>query len=424
MADRPIFFLHIPKTAGLSLRWAMVNSFPINRVAEVNSERELWDTDIGRLRELAFLSGHAHFGFRKIFRRLPFIFTFLRSPFKRTVSAYWHIRSEDVSRFPDRNFQEIIRECQRRPLEEILLDPESPVLGQLANIQTAYLAGFDLIKKPSDAADTGCNRLRDHYDEPARPDPLTLGQKELECAKAALDAIPLFGLVEEMEKSLEAFRKSLGFQPTAMPVINVRKVVTSGHELSNAAVERIEELTEYDSILYEYAVDRFSSRFVEMSAGRPGFQPFSASKHDSTAPLRFERKVSEGFIGGGWYPRDTRDESAWSWTGLLDRAWIDFCIDVRGDLEITLNLKHCLDWNIAKNLSLSFNGQSLSTRFRKSLRSAELQARLPSALTGTGPKILRIEIPPHKTIVPSRVRKKNADDRNLGIAMESFRVIQ
>lgn len=422
MHERPLFFLHIPKTAGLSLHWAMVNTFPLARLARVNSERELWTMPLSQVRDLCYLAGHVHYGFTKVFAREPFIFTFLRSPIERTISAYWHIRSENPDRFPDPAFRDIILECKRRSLEEILLDGSSPSLTQLSNSQTWYLSGKEISSRSTNIAEIREGNLADWYLDQSRNEPTELSQDDLERAKHTLDNIPLFGLLEQMERSLDLFNRRLGFEPASMPRINRRKSGRTGTSLTSPALRRLNQLTAFDQRLYEYAHKRFEERQEEMSERMDDSCPFAPE----VAPLASEvhRNVGDGFVGGGWYPRDARNNSAWCWTGLLPRAWIDFCIDIRQDLEIHIELSNCLDWDVPGSLCLEFMGNKLKTRFQKKLRGGELKARLPAVLTGLGPRRIRIEIPEHRTVVPAEIVSHSTDRRSLGWAMKRFSVTQ
>lgn len=423
MPDPAIFFVHIPKTAGLSLYWAMANAFPINTVARFNSEQEFWQAESSRIQKLRLLAAHAHIGFQSIFPQQPFVFTFLRSPLDRTISAYWHLRNESKSRFDNPEFQAIIDECQNRSFEEIIFDDASPVLSQLGNVQTQYLGMEPLERTTQDEEPSGadvplCNLFR----QAVKIDPLTPGQKAAEKARENLNSLPAFGILENMDASLELMRDAIGLDPDNVPQINVGKRPGRESEVSARAVERIRELTSSDQALYDFAVQLLRQRSSEGNRPEIAVKYLQPQFRFDPPAESIECAVADGFIGGGWYPRDSGSEGAWCWNGMIDRSWIDIYMRVSGDLELSLDVPNCTNWDALKRTRLECAGESLETKLQKGLTGGKLIAKLPERLAGRGTRRLRIVVPVPDSIAPMEAGIGNRDGRPLFLAFRCIRV--
>lgn len=424
MPDPAIFFVHIPKTAGLSLYWAMANAFPMDTVARFDSEQELWQAESSRIPNLRLLAAHAHIGFRSIFPQQPFVFTFLRSPLDRTISAYWHLRNESKSRFDDPEFQAIIEECQKRSFEEIIFDDASPVLSQLGNIQTQYLGmgPLERLKQDGKASEADVP-LSDLFTKPAKVDALSPGQNAEKLAKQHLECLPAFGILEYMETSLELIRDTIGLDPDNVPQINVGKKSGREIEISPRAVDRVRELTSSDQALYESAVQLIRQKLSQN-------KKLEIAKRYLRPKFRFdppsesiECRVSDGIIGGGWYPRETRGNQSWCWNGYSDWSWIDCSINIKEDLWITINISNCMDWETLNALPMFCNGKPITRVYlSKRMTKGVLRAFVPADQIGYGMQSLRIEMPVLKKVIPASHPMKTADRRPLFMAIEGFSI--
>src|SRR6266545_4782289 len=144
---KPFLFIHIRKTAGMSLRGLLANVFPVNRVLfqahSVSGPQEPGDA--------IFATGHVGFDYAQRFATPPTIFTTIREPVSRGVSAYYFFQSHDEQFFralatelTDADYQARRRFSDRAlhlDMLRFLLEEEPLARAWLSNIQTRQLAG-------------------------------------------------------------------------------------------------------------------------------------------------------------------------------------------------------------------------------------------------------------------------------------------
>ncbi|HUS24874.1 MAG TPA: sulfotransferase family 2 domain-containing protein [Candidatus Binatia bacterium] len=96
---RPLVFLHVPKTAGMTLSRIVQRQFPRERLFEIRGDAA--DASIARLKALPVeerlridcLKGHQSFGLHEYLRPGARYITMLRHPVARIVSHYEYVRA-------------------------------------------------------------------------------------------------------------------------------------------------------------------------------------------------------------------------------------------------------------------------------------------------------------------------------------------
>jgi hypothetical protein len=234
----PVIFLHIPKTAGMSLRGLMVKNYRagphFNTGLNGFTSRD-WQGCLDRLRAMpaskqcAFsaFKGHMPFGLHEaVLQPLRYI-TFLRKPVERAVSHYRHL-SEMHFDIPSPN----------------LIDPSQPAWN---------LDGCSILSQSFDNAQT---RLLAAVD-PALP----LGEctgEHLRIAKANLDSHFAFvGLVEHFDLSLALLRRRCHWRWNFYVPDNVAP--RTPFFLPTRLIEALRELNRFDLELYRHASARFEA---------------------------------------------------------------------------------------------------------------------------------------------------------------------
>lgn len=233
--NRPLFFLHIPKTAGTSLRIALEGLYKPN---EILPDRLMMQRSGGHYppdiipafslkyqREaVRLVRGHYHFCLSDLMDD-PLIITVLREPVARTISNLRHLtRGRDKS-----NVMRALSEG-RLPIEN--------------NLMTRYLGDNVDPLSPT-------RNRRDFLDGPIA-DPAAL----LESAKRRLSKIQCLGVVEQMD----AFVDLLGAYGISVELGRSNVAPDEEFPLDGTQMETIRRHNELDAELYRAAVATIASR--------------------------------------------------------------------------------------------------------------------------------------------------------------------
>jgi len=235
-----VFFLHIPKTAGMTFKRILARQYPAGQIHDIPFETYLFQDAIDRYKAAApadraairCVMGHMPFG---LHRWAPGGFryvTFVRDPVERVLSSYEYIRKHTVLK------------------QEIGLPPEAELsMDQYLDFEAAQ--GLNNLQV---RAISGVGDVIDHVlppFAPLPPDALTVALDNIE------RYFPVVGLVERFDESLLLMRREFGWRR----LWYVRRNVTAGRPaasaLGEAVLARIHQDNALDLELYRVAVARF-----------------------------------------------------------------------------------------------------------------------------------------------------------------------
>ncbi len=245
-----VYFLHIPKTSGTSLRQSFLRVY----LPEAASPNLLWDDLVNGTYQLSerhrLITGHFG-GFLPLWlKRWPRIVTMLRDPLARALSHINHVQRE-----------------QGHPLHSLsaglTVDQycEHPVLRETVdNFQSHYLASLDFAL----ALMPGSPECRSH--EPygsvsvSFENALYSLDKEtglLDGAVRALNAIDAVGICEAHGTSLQVFGRALGWDVEAVKVgLNRATGQRTLGDLSKAEMNALTRLNLIDAQDYGHAIGK------------------------------------------------------------------------------------------------------------------------------------------------------------------------
>jgi hypothetical protein len=214
--DALVVFLHISKTAGMSLRRLLFDVYGVDRVLELPymSTKFIKDIDLSNIKVLC---GHFHVN-SHIYDQIPrpFVnFTVLRDPVARVLSEYYFYREH-----PEHYTLHAL--ANRYTLEE-LFEQENRSFFSIFNWMCFYLSGL-------------------HVENP----PLML-----ECAKYTLESnMTFFGFTDKLNELIDIGKHLLDWPPVELYRINptVNKVVPSDYLIS-----LIKQHNQLDMELYDFA---------------------------------------------------------------------------------------------------------------------------------------------------------------------------
>ena len=231
-----IIFLHIPKTAGKSLRNVLIKQYWGNKMfyfypnptsEELEALRHLTDE-----KDVKVVLGHYRYGVHEYLRRPYTYLTFIRNPIDQVISHYYHLVRSD-------------KEVHQRIIEK--------------NRSLRSFADFEWAKNLQTAFITGTQDVREIEKDPEGA--LTLAKKRLS------EDMYQFGVTEKFDESLLLFREKLGWKNLVYQRFNVAKNRPENHQLNDEDLQKIRKNNQLDLRLYEFGRALFDQRIQQI----PGF---------------------------------------------------------------------------------------------------------------------------------------------------------
>lgn len=232
--DRAVIFIHIPKTAGSTLRPIMDRHYPRHVIRkldflprDLDAFLELPDQARSQIR---LLQGHFPFGLHEQLAVPVDYLTILRDPVDRIISMYFWIRV---------NHEHVLNKVVRSMSLKEFADSGFDIT---TNHQTSLISG--LVANPENNA-------------------VAIARNHLETEFTA------FGLNERFDESLLLFKQRLGWKHIFYSRRNVTKSRPRRNEVPASVLETIQRRNSLDLELYEFARQRFDETISTLG---PSFQ--------------------------------------------------------------------------------------------------------------------------------------------------------
>jgi hypothetical protein len=301
--DDKLYFLHIPKTAGTSLRLRLLNTLDVDDYLNCHHLWQLNGISAEKLTAARFYSGH--FGLA-LWDRLPIrptTITFLREPLAQQLSAFQYLRAardEEIAQWGTTWSPRSMIELVRQGNPKMILEADVYRSSQ-TNMQVRFLGGGR-----TDGA------------------PYTVDAAMFNRACETLKMIAAFGLVERMEESIILIEDKFGWPPSnSVQRFNATAPSADNafDEMFRAEAAAFSEANAWDVKLYRLAQELFEERLRKLGS-KLGILPpkndrdpdihrlgKALRKHILMQPPSVRRfvlgrhKASSVFFGEGWDER-------------------------------------------------------------------------------------------------------------------------
>ena len=225
---KKLVFIHIPKTAGTSLRLLLESNYKETERRAIYSHQDLDEQLAFALNDPKVKCIYGHFPLRPVIAESnATVVTLFREPFARSMSHYNH-------------YSKRMNEKHAQLMEGIDSPEDFTKLVQSNNRQTAFLSGY--LNQKEFLEDKGV----------------------LEKALANFDRLDAVGFTEHYAASIAYFGEQFGWNNTLVEHHN-----SGGKKKEVASREVWERMNEYDLPLYNQAIERFAGILKDYEGRAP-----------------------------------------------------------------------------------------------------------------------------------------------------------
>lgn len=247
----PLYFLHIPKTAGTSFSSLIGSFYEPETVCPVCLLPQLFGLDKAGLAGYRLFRGHFWYGVERYLGLDVDYMTLLRHPFERTQSWYRHVQ-RDPNAYRHREVAEA-----GWSFDDFISDADTQ--WDLVNAQTLYLAvDLDWARLAADPVGYGRATVRGYAQR--RDDKAILAT-----AKDRLARMAYVGIAERAVDSVALLCARFGWERAVLPWLNESPNRQPDSNLSQGTLAKLHELLQLDLELYQFASELFQERMERFS---------------------------------------------------------------------------------------------------------------------------------------------------------------
>ena len=384
----PLFFMHIPKTAGMSMRAYLNDQYS----PSVSCPATTWPAVLRLERPIdtyRLVQGHFQYNLRAALQPGTKVVSVVREPLTRTLSALSHLRRDPA-------FHADHAIAKDLSVKQILRTPY--LMRRQQNVQAAAFCA-------SARAETVMTNLRQgtpDFDAAALED-----KPSLPLALERAGQIEFLGSTGNLWLLLHQMSESLALHPAAgLPLINNAPGQALTPDMLDA--EDLELLRSYNQIdipLYERCLE-----FIEQRE----FQRLMLSMVDRGIYKRmtgsFDIDLSKPVPGSGWYSPETDSGRTWRWTGPDRRFTLELPLQAAGRYKVSVRFGGRVLG--PEGLAVRANGHELSIALSQTDSSYEMVTELGPEILGQSAGLCRLVFDVGDTIRPNGL-----DLRPLGAAV-------
>lgn len=248
----PLFFFHIPKTAGSTIQSTLAKHFTADEIVSAGDWTTLLELDPKQLSGAKLVQGHFYGSLEQVAGKQFNTFTILRDPIERALSHYGHILKVQ-------NHYLHPRAVELGSLDAYMEDLTAQ--KTISNFQSRMLAidtdVQDFYKKLS-KEDRQRWQLEQHVET---TDFESSNDKIYAHAQAKLKSFFFVGITERFSATLALLCKELRWKyPVNIADQNVNRDRPLQSQLSHQTIKRLKELNKIDIALYSQACKVFDQK--------------------------------------------------------------------------------------------------------------------------------------------------------------------
>lgn len=243
-------FVHIPKTAGMTISAILEQKFPKDEICPFRLYPDLVNAPREELNKYTLFRGHFPYDVLSSLLSEPFTcMTILREPVARYYSYYKFMKQrEDFQQFSF--LAKEVPIIRKMDFKKFTASTDMSVVKDGLNQQCRYLG-----------KETPENVTIPYLAEKQRPTP-----EEIERAKTRLANMEVFGLAERFQDSLFLMSFTFGWEPIMDTLILNTSGKSDRSEISEETRALVEEKNRPDVELFEFAKTLFETKYQNMLA--------------------------------------------------------------------------------------------------------------------------------------------------------------
>ena len=380
---KPLYFLHLPKTAGTSLRAYLVDQYSEQATFPKFDYRGFDADDLARLASYQLIIGHFDTRLLRGLKQRGYASALiLREPVARTVSALRHAISDPHFRPPG-------VAMEGRALGEVIRDPE--VMARFSNNQTGLLSTDGAVSIAQEAFPFDFDSI----------------EPDLERALVNLARFDVVGSMEEFDASVLCLAWHCGLYPVkTVTRLNVAPSLPEAG-LTPAEREIVASYNLLDGALYAAALARPRPAVPDRAS------VIASLPDDYFPPLDgADFLLRTPFCGHGFYrPDDIARSRSGRWTGPGELAGVT--LRVPAGRRCLVYLEYFFAYGYATRVEFLLDGQPAAAQVC-AVRGLQF-ARISCAPSGAGTRDIEIEL---RT---DRVGRSEQDVRPRGLVLTGLR---
>jgi len=388
-----IIYIHIPKTAGVTIREGLTKYYDKKEVYHVLNPKEwLASKYESELLKTKFI--HGHFGWdvasNEVFSDFKKI-VFIRNPLSRIRSLYNFLKGSEFSACVTEADKKRVAFAKGSTFEEFALNEIVGIKGGVCNQQTKFLTS-DLTQGVTDLdrIETAISRLSDMFS---------------------------VGVVERMQESLNVLTHKLGVLPINAKIVRNSSRLMSDY--SSGFIDLVRERNELDFMLYDAAKDILNNQIVSLK-GVPLKKIALERLFDGEMPgNNITLLFDESIIGENWYECENNDSFHWRFTGPENVTTLYFPPLIKSERVLNIYIPYVISEDVFKKVKFFLNEfELMGTAVRNIQGLYVLSYRLTSSI---------IRQDSHNELQIKTIYTKSpddGDDRLLGIALSKIELLE
>ena len=384
----PLFFMHIPKTAGMSMRAYLSDQYSESVTCPANT----WPATLRLNRPIGsyrLVQGHFQYNLRTALQPGIKVVTVVREPLARTLSALSHLQRDPAFHLD----HTIAKNCS---IKQILRMPL--LMRRQQNVQTASFCA----SVPPATVLANLRQGRPNFDAAELEEESTL-----QLALARAGEVEFLGSTANLWLLLRQMSENLGLHPAAgLPLINNAPNRAPGPETLDAEdLELLRSYNQLDILLYERCLEIIEQR---------DFQRLMLTMVDRGIYRRmtgsFDLDLSQPVPGLGWYSPETESGRIWRWTGPDPRFTLEVPLQANARYKVSVRFGGRVLGR--KGLAVRANGHELGVALSQTGSTYEAMVELGPDILGASAGCCRLVFDMGSTTRPS-----GGDLRPLGAAV-------